>query len=95
MSKYFLPTGIRRLIHLALRRVGLEVVRVRPDVLAENLGSDSSSMRSGSVGLKIIDQDRTFLYRILSAVYKGLGVRPVVIELGVLRGANACSLREI
>lgn len=94
MSK-ILPNGIRHVIHRALRRAGLEVIRVQQDVLGENLGSDSSAMRSGSVGLKIIDQDRTFLYRILSAVYRGLEVRPVVIELGVLRGANACSLREI
>jgi len=52
-------------------------------------------MRSAAVGLKIIDQDRTFLYRILSTVYTDLAIRPVVIELGVLRGANACSLRSI
>ena len=95
MSKYSGTYGMRRVIQLALRRAGLEVTRVPRNDPAENLHSDGLAMRRGSVGLKIIDQDRTFLYRILSAVYNGLELRPVVIELGVLRGANACSLREI
>lgn len=43
-------------------------------------------------GLMVVDQDRYFLYDVLSAAYGLEGVRPVVAELGVLRGENASEL---
>ena len=39
--------------------------------------------------MKIIDQDREALYKILSTIYRNNGIEPKIAEVGVLKGKNA------
>lgn len=45
-------------------------------------------------GFKVVDQDREFLYDLVSEVFKNMNISPIIFELGVLRGENARNMYD-
>lgn len=45
--------------------------------------------------MKICNTNRTAFYNVLNIVFKNLEIKPVIVEIGVLRGDNAASMYKI